>query len=134
MTAVTMGPAVGALVRDIVHDHLPGRLTRCVVIAMSRDVNAKVTVMVFVDGAPAPLLALKVGITHGARRSVDAEAAALGALAAVDPTMVHHTVPRVLELRSSTGHRTADECPPRCSDVNRLPPLEAQQSPRAGVR
>ena len=99
MTAVAMGPAVGILVRDIVHDHLPGRQTRTVVIAMSRDANPKATVMVFVDGAPSPLLALKVGITQGACRSVDAEARALRALAEVDPAMVHHTAPRVLELR-----------------------------------
>ena len=99
MTAVAMGPAVGTLVRDIVHDHLPGRQTRTVVIAMSRDANPKATVMVFVDGAPSPLLALKVGLTEGACRSVGAEARALKALAAVDPTMVHHTAPRCLELR-----------------------------------
>ena len=101
MTAIAMGPAVGTLVRDIVHDHLPGRQTRTVVIAMSRDANPKATVMVFVDGAPSPLLALKVGLTEGACRSVDAEARALRALAAVDPTMVHHTAPRCLELRDS---------------------------------
>lgn len=101
MTALAMGPLVGTLVRDIVHDHLPGRLTRTVVIAMSRDANPKATVMVFVDGAPSPLLALKVGLTEGACRSVDAEARALRALAAVDPTMVHHTAPRVLELREA---------------------------------
>jgi hypothetical protein len=99
MTVVAMGPAVGALVRDIVHDHLPGRQTRLVVIAMSRDFNPKTTVMVFVDGSPLPLLALKVGDTMGACRSVDAEAAILRALADVDPTMLHHTAPRVLELR-----------------------------------
>jgi hypothetical protein len=101
MTAVAMGPAVGTLVRDIVHDHLPGRATRTVVIAMSRDANPKATVMVFVDGAPSPLLAVKVGLTEGACRSVDAEGKVLRALAAVDPTMVHHTAPRVLELRDA---------------------------------
>jgi hypothetical protein len=58
MTALAMGPAVGTLVQDIVRDHLPGRQTRTVVIAMSRDANPKATVMVFVDGAPSPLLAL----------------------------------------------------------------------------
>ena len=99
MTAIAMGPAVGTLVQDIVRDHLPGRQTRTVVIAMSRDANPKAIVMVFVEGAPSPLLALKVGITQGACRSVDAEAGALRALAEVDPTMVHHTAPRVLELR-----------------------------------
>jgi len=101
MTAVVMGPAVGTLVRDIVRDHLPGRQTRTVVIAMSRDANPKATVMVFVDGAPSPLLALKVGLTQGACRAVDAEARALRALAAVDPSMVHHTAPRCLELRDA---------------------------------
>lgn len=99
MTAVAMGPQVGTLVRDIVHDHLPGRQTRTVVIAMSKDANPKATVMVFVDGAPSPLMALKVGLTEGACRSVVAEARALRALAAVDPTMVDHTAPRCLELR-----------------------------------
>lgn len=99
MTAVVMEPALGTLVRDIVHDHLPGRQTRLVVIAMSRDVNPKTTVMVFVDGSSSPLLALKVGRTKGACLSVDAEATVLRALAAIDPTMVHHTAPRVLELR-----------------------------------
>ncbi len=99
MTVVEMRPAVGTLVRDIVRDHLPGRHTRTVVIAMSRDANPKATAMVFVDGATSPLLALKVGLTEGACRSVDAEARALRALAAVDPTMVHQTAPRCLELR-----------------------------------
>jgi aminoglycoside phosphotransferase (APT) family kinase protein len=99
MTAVATGPALGTLVRDIVRDHLPGRQTRTVVVAMSKDANPKATVMVFVDGAPSPLLALKVGLTEGACRSVEAEARALRALAAVDPTMVHHTAPRCLELR-----------------------------------
>jgi aminoglycoside phosphotransferase (APT) family kinase protein len=101
MTAVATGPALGTLVRDIVRDHLPGRQTRTVVVAMSKDANPKATVMVFVDGAPSPLLALKVGLTEGACRSVDAEARALRALAAVDPTMVHHTAPRCLELRDA---------------------------------
>jgi aminoglycoside phosphotransferase len=101
MTAIAMEPALGTLVRDIVHDHLPGRQTRLVVIAMSRDFNPKTTVMVFVDGSPLPLLALKVGDTMGACRSVDAEAATLRALAEVDPTMLHHTAPRVLELRQA---------------------------------
>lgn len=101
MTAVALGPALGPLVREIVHDHLPGRQTRSVVVAMSRDANPKATVMVFVDGAPSPLLALKVALTEGASRSVDAEARALRALAAVDPTMVHHTAPRCLELREA---------------------------------
>jgi Phosphotransferase enzyme family len=101
MTAIAMGPALGSLVRDIVRDHLPGRQTRTVVVAMSRDANPKATVMVFTDGSPSPLLALKVGLTEGACRSVDAEAKALRALAAVDPTMVHHTAPRCLELRNA---------------------------------
>lgn len=101
MTAVAMGPALGTLVRDIVHDHLPGRRTRAVVIAMSRDANPKATVMVFVGGAPSPLLALKIALTEDARRSVEAEANALRALAAVDPTMVEHTAPRCLELRDA---------------------------------
>ena len=101
MTTVSVGPALGTLVRDIIHDHVPGRQTRAVVVAMSKDANPKATVMVFVDGASSPLLALKVGLTEGACRSVDAEARALLALAAVDPTMVHHTAPRCLELREA---------------------------------
>jgi hypothetical protein len=101
MTAIAMGPALGSLVRDIVHDHLPGRQTRTVVVSMSRDANPKATVMVFTDGSPSPLLALKVGLTESACRSVNAEANALRALAAVDPTMVHHTAPRCLELRNA---------------------------------
>jgi len=101
MTAIAMEPALGTLVRDIVHDHLPGRQTRLVVIAMSKDANPKATVMVFVDGSRSPLLACKVGTTKGACRSVDAEATVLRALAAVDPTMVYNTAPRVLELREA---------------------------------
>ena len=102
MTAIAMEPALGTLVRDIVHDHLPGKQTRLVVIAMSKDANPKATVMVFVDGSPSPVLACKVGTTKGACRSVNAEATVLRALAAVDPTMVFNTVPRVLELREAT--------------------------------
>ena len=101
MTAIAMEPALGTLVRDIVHDHLPGRQTRLVVIAMSKDANPKATVMVFVDGSPSPLLACKVGTTKGACRSVDAEATVLRALAELDPTMVYNTAPRVLELREA---------------------------------
>jgi len=102
MTAVAMGPALGMLVRDIVQDHLPGRQTHTVVVAMSKDANPKATLMVFVDETPSPRLALKVGLTEGACHSVVAEARALWALAAVDPTMVHHTAPRCLELRETT--------------------------------
>jgi hypothetical protein len=103
MTAVAMGPALGTLVRDIVHDHLPGTQTRTVVVAMSRDPNPKATTMVFVNGSPSPVLALKVGLTEGACCSVAVEAAVLRALEAVDPAMVHHTVPRCLELRDTPG-------------------------------
>jgi Phosphotransferase enzyme family len=101
MTSVVTGPALGTLVRDIVHDHLPGLPTRTVVVAMSRDANPKATVMVFVDGAASPALALKIGLTPEACRAVDAEARALRELAAVDPTLVHGTVPRCLELRET---------------------------------
>ena len=99
MTAGIARSAVGTLVRDIIGDHLSGRQTRTVVIAMSRDANPKATVMVFIDGAGSPALALKIGLTGVAGRSVRAEARALRGLAAVDPTMVHHTAPRCLELR-----------------------------------
>jgi len=99
MTAGIARSAVGTLVRDIIGDHLAGRETRTVIVAMSKDANPKATVLVFIDGAGSPALALKIGLTGGAGRSVRAEARALRGLAAVDPTMVHHTAPRCLELR-----------------------------------
>lgn len=103
-TARPTVPVVRAMVRDAVGDHLPGRATRSVVVAMSRDDNPKATVMVFTDAAPAPELVIKVALTTEASRAVSAEAGALLALEGLDPGRVGGTVPQCLDLRHGGGH------------------------------
>lgn len=94
------------MVRRVVADHLPGRMTRTAVIAMSRDDNPKATVMVFTDDAATPELVVKVALTAEASRSVSAEAMALLTLERLDPGRIGGTVPRCLEVRHGAG-RTA---------------------------
>jgi hypothetical protein len=87
-------PDVAAGVADAIRDHLPGRTTRTVTIAMSRDDNPKVTVMVFADGEAEPRLALKVGLTPGAAEAVAGEARVLQRLEELDADRLEGTVPR----------------------------------------
>lgn len=95
---------VAPLVTDVVRAVLGPARTRSVVIGMSKDENPKATVLVQPDGASAPSLAIKVGMTPGAGEAVLREAAALQSLEQADPALVHGTVPRCLEVRTSGGH------------------------------
>lgn len=100
MTGVALvGANVQEAIRCLARDHLGGRKTRLVVLAMSKDDNPKALVLVFADGGDQPSLAIKVGLTAAASAAVRKEAQFLSVVAQVDPGRVNGTVPRVVELR-----------------------------------
>lgn len=77
--------------------------TRVAVLATSRDVNAKVTLMVVPPGQDRPRAVVKVATTATAARAVLAEAAALQAVHATGWPIVSRTVPRLLGRYDAGG-------------------------------
>lgn len=76
---------------------------RLVVVSMSKDENPKATVLAFVGADRHPSLVVKVARTEGASASVRREAVALHRLATLDPALLGHTVPRLVDTRSVDG-------------------------------
>jgi hypothetical protein len=99
MTAAVIGTGPGDLLQATLRDHLGAVSPRLVVLALSKDENPKATVLAFTPGRPSPRLVVKVALTEGAGVAIRAEAAALGALAALDTDLVHGTVPRLVDER-----------------------------------
>lgn len=94
-----MGEQLHLLLRDL----LGPVDCRFVVVSMSKDENPKTTVLVFVGRERQPRLVVKVAGTDGAAASIHREAAALSGLAALDPTLLGSTVPRLVDTRSLSG-------------------------------
>jgi hypothetical protein len=82
--------------RASVPAQLLGADTRAIVVAASRDPNAKITTLLLRAGADHPTLALKVPTSSAAARAVRVEAAVLRALPRVLPLDLLLTVPRVV--------------------------------------
>ncbi|HEY6793140.1 MAG TPA: aminoglycoside phosphotransferase family protein [Kineosporiaceae bacterium] len=74
-----------------------------VVLATSRDVNAKISVLVIPGPGPDPARVLKIPTTDVAERAVAAERAALADVHATGADVVTRTVPRVLGTPVVTG-------------------------------
>ena len=76
---------------------------RVVCLAMSKDPNAKMTVLLFAKGGSAPERVAKVPTTEAAALRVEAEAAVLRELALLDLGPLAGTVPRVLAMADDRG-------------------------------
>jgi aminoglycoside phosphotransferase len=70
---------------------------RCLVVAASRNPNAKITVLLLPTTSDRPALAVKVPTTDGAARAVEAEARILAALHERGSTM-GDTIPRAVDI------------------------------------
>ena len=81
-------------------DEVQGRVA-C--LAMSKDPNAKVTVLLFSPGEPLPGRVAKVPTTDAAAERVEAEARALDFLAGHGPSTLGGTVPRVVAHAEHRG-------------------------------
>jgi hypothetical protein len=80
----------------------PGGM-RVVVLALSKDPNAKLTVLAFARGAAQPVLAVKVPMTEAAQSSIAAERRALSELHACVGATVLTTIPALAELPGAQG-------------------------------
>lgn len=104
-----VAPARIALAR--IHDG-PGRTAdllhvdgmRTVVLALSKDPNAKVTVLYIPRGSAEPVFVVKVATTEIAEASVIAEHRALTQLRSALPATVAATLPEAVELRRAPEH------------------------------
>jgi aminoglycoside phosphotransferase (APT) family kinase protein len=76
---------------------------RVVCLAMSKDPNAKVTVLLFGPGEDQPRYVAKVPTTDAAEQSVQREAAGLAQLSRRDTGPIRATVPRVVTLAEHNG-------------------------------
>jgi aminoglycoside phosphotransferase (APT) family kinase protein len=81
-------------------DQVGGRL---VCLAMSKDPNAKLTVLLFAPGEREPSLVAKVPTTDAAVSQVQSEARLLAQLADVDLGSLRRTVPAVVEICEHQG-------------------------------
>lgn len=70
---------------------------RAIVVGASKNPNAKITVLLFPDGADRPDLAVKVPTTDLAAKAVDDERRVLTALEEALPVRIAATVPRVVD-------------------------------------
>lgn len=75
---------------------LPGM--RTLVLALSKDPNAKLTVLLFPDGSPRPALAVKVATTPLAARSIAAEERVLSALHAGLSGAILKSLPKIEDV------------------------------------
>jgi aminoglycoside phosphotransferase (APT) family kinase protein len=75
---------------------------RCLVVAASRNPNAKITVLLLPTTSDRPALAVKVPTTDGAARAVEAEARVLAALHERDSPM-GETIPRPVDVVDFEG-------------------------------
>lgn len=76
---------------------------RSLVLALSKDPNAKLTILLFPPGDPQPTLAVKVPATPAAEASIAAERRVLTELRARLPQVVLDTIPAVSELAGFHG-------------------------------
>lgn len=76
-----------------------------VLLAASKDPNAKMTVLLLPPGARRPTLAVKVATTEAAERVVDDEARVLAAVHRSAPHDVRATIPRAIGLVEANGRR-----------------------------
>ncbi|MBV9447569.1 MAG: aminoglycoside phosphotransferase family protein [Streptosporangiaceae bacterium] len=76
---------------------------RAACLAMSRDPNAKVSILLFPPGAARPAYAAKVPTTDSAARSVEREAEQLAEVGALDLGPVSATIPKVVATVEHLG-------------------------------
>ena len=76
---------------------------RAACLAMSRDPNAKVTILLFPPGAARPAYVAKVPTTDAAARSVEREAAQLAEVGGRVPGPVNATIPKVVATIEHLG-------------------------------
>ena len=92
---VTARPALAGIIDD-----LGGRV---VCLALSKDPNAKVTILLFGPGEHVPRYVAKVPTTDAAERSVLGEAARLADLGHRDIGPIEGTVPRIVAIAGHNG-------------------------------
>lgn len=78
--------------------------TRTITLAMSKDHDAKVSVLVLRPGEAAPALAAKIATTPAAESAVEREGRLLVELRRLGLRSVIGTVPRFVEMRQHEGH------------------------------
>jgi hypothetical protein len=88
-------PTLASFIRDV------GGRAAC--LAMSRDANAKMTILLFPPGTERPAFVAKVPTTDAAARSVECEAARLDDLADCELGTASGTVPRVVARLEHLG-------------------------------
>ena len=90
-------------VRQSIFDFVRASGLRSVVVGLSKDPNAKVTVLLVSPRSGRPVLAVKAATTDPAARAVEAETRVLLGLRARLPRLALATVPRVVDLVEFRG-------------------------------